>query len=127
MKHLTSAAIFAGSMIAFGSLALADEDEPSWEDSVVNQVGRKESKLQVVPADQAKKMKTEPGPSDEPVHVYLPSAGGSHRDDGLPYMDPFFGHAIYPQLSGRLLTGFVTERFANKGEANAPPSRMAIA
>jgi hypothetical protein len=132
MRNRTSlalAALFATLSVSTPHLARAEEaaQDEDWEDLVVDRVGRKESKFLVVPKEDAKKMAVEPGPSDTPVHVHLPMLSLQHRDDGLPYMDPYFGHSIYPQIGARLLTGFVTERFENKGEAGGSTSRMALA
>jgi hypothetical protein len=125
-------AIISFGIVASASSALAagDPSEPNADDAFESaaSIGRKESKLVVVPRDQVKAIgNAEPRPSDEPVRVNLPLLSPQHRDEGLPYMDPVFGLAIYPQIGARLLTGFVNERFSNSGETSSTDSRMAIA
>jgi hypothetical protein len=104
--------------LLFPASALAGDDFADTADSL----GVSETQFSVVPKKDAKKALPS---ADEPVK--LPTVVETpHRDAGRPFVDPFLGREVYPELSVRLATGFVRKKTANSGESGGNDGTMAL-
>jgi hypothetical protein len=104
------------------SLAFAASEDDDTDDTM-KALGVEETKFEV--ADKTSGKKLEVPASDDSIRFDL-SLETKHRDDGLPYLDPFLGREVYPELSAQLGTRFVARKTANGGEPNGKDGRMTL-
>lgn len=111
-------AVLALALLAPASAFAGDDDFAETADSI----GVGETRFDVVDAKDADRQLPS---ADEPVRLPL-NLDTQHRDEGRPYLDPFLGREVYPELSVRLATGFVRKKTANSGEPGGEDGSMAL-
>lgn len=98
---------------------------PAWaEDDVaktMKRLGVEETRFRVVD-----KKSAEAREAEDPAGVDLPLLDTKHREEGRQYLDPFIGREVYPEVSARLSTGFVTRRIANGDEPHGRDGKMTL-